>query len=127
MSAKNPNPYYCAEDVHDTYSSTYSQCGNKPKAGSKFCGTHSPEARARREAKSEVGHQAWKDRLAAGAEVQRRADCYPDLLAALEAQQARFVGEPNPWGHECDWCGNCVDTMNGMRIAAIAKAKERAS
>ena len=86
MRAGNPNPYYCTEDVHDTFGAGFSQCGNKPKKGSEFCGTHSPEAKARREAKSEAGYQAWKGKvLAPSREIEQLKTINDDLLAALEA------------------------------------------
>jgi hypothetical protein len=47
----------------------------------------------------------------------------PDLLKACEARQLYEMRRPNPFGHDCDWCGNCVQRVHDMEKAAISKAR----
>ena len=47
----------------------------------------------------------------------------PDLLAALEAQEAWDRHQAPPWGHDCQWCAGCCERIAIMRRAAIEKAK----
>ena len=61
MDTENPNPYYCTERVPDIWGGGFHQCGNKRKQGSEFCGVHSPEALARREAKAQERWQQEKE------------------------------------------------------------------
>lgn len=49
----------------------------------------------------------------------------PDLLAALKAHQAHVRGDKNPFGHDCEWCGECCQRMVDMQIRAVAKAEGR--
>lgn len=78
------NPYYCAEDVHDIFGAGFHQCGNKRKPDSEFCGTHSPEAAARRRAKSDAHWEAMSKRLnAPSKELARLRAVNAKLLEAL--------------------------------------------
>lgn len=81
----NANPYYCAADVHDDFGVDFHQCYHKPRKGSEWCGTHSPEAEDRREAKSDAYWKADQaKRLAPSRELDRLRAVHKKLLAALE-------------------------------------------
>ena len=84
-TVKNPLPGRCIAEVAEPGRwINYYQCQNKRKHGD-FCGTHSPEAQARRDAKSKVAHEAWKKRLdAPKLERERLETINAKLLAALE-------------------------------------------
>lgn len=47
-----------------------------------------------------------------------------DLLEYAKAQERKDGGLRNPWGHDCDWCGECCGKLGTLRRAAIAKAEE---
>lgn len=47
-----------------------------------------------------------------------------DLLAYAQAQELRKSGADQPFGHDCKWCGHCVERLEEMRRAAIAKATQ---
>lgn len=49
----------------------------------------------------------------------------PDLYAYAEAQEARDRRAPTPWGHNCMWCGPCMEHLGEMRRSALAKADGR--
>ncbi len=81
------------------YSGSFSQyakpCGKTAKFerdGKHYCGTHDPVSRrarddaksAERKARWDAENQRSRAASAAAAEQNRRADCYDDLLAALQ-------------------------------------------
>ena len=83
-----------------------------------FCGTHHPDAVARREKerteryveKQNAFQREWDGRK----EQRRRAECFPDLLAALKAMSDQFQFTSINAGD---------DEANALAHAAIAKAE----
>ena len=115
LKAENPNPYYCTALVHDTFGVDFHQCCNKRKDGSDLCGTHSPEAATRREAKSAESHEAWMDKaLAPSRRIERLEAINRDLLEALETM-LRIHPRDICVGTEC---------LCQQARAAIERAKE---
>lgn len=47
----------------------------------------------------------------------------PEMYAALKAQELRQTNQPNPFGHECQWCADCCGKVVRMRREALAKAE----
>jgi phytoene dehydrogenase-like protein len=79
---------YCSADVHDTFGVGFHQCSHKAvtvEDGKPVCGTHTKAAEERRSQRSDAAYGIHKARWASQAETERRAACYPKLLAALEA------------------------------------------
>lgn len=133
---KNPNPHYCAASVHDDFGADFHQCVNKRRLNSEFCGTHSPEAQARRDAKSEASHLTWKNKiLAPSRRIEHLEAINADLLAALElgCEHGRLMTGPQL----LEWIANKLielGTTEGVGVlrakaeaerAAIAKAEEK--
>lgn len=52
-------------------------------------------------------------------------DAAPDLLAYARAQELREAGLRPQWGHDCEWCADCVEKLKNLRRHAIAKAEGR--
>lgn len=48
---------------------------------------------------------------------------YSELYEALEARRRWAQNEPNPWGHDCSWCGECCYKMRAMMFTALAHAR----
>ncbi len=117
LKAENPNPYYCTALVHDTFGVDFHQCCNKRKDGSDLCGTHSPEAATRREAKSAEGYQAWMDKaLAPSRRIERLEAVKRDLLEALE--KLVDIAGCSHYKNQAPHCSYC------KARAAIERAKE---
>ena len=100
----------------------FNPCGKSAKVennGKWYCGIHSPDAVAARRAKSDAKWQANRAAMQAQsdleAERKRRAECYPDLLAACEAALEAMLR--NDFG---------TITLAPQLRAAIAKAKGQA-
>lgn len=47
----------------------------------------------------------------------------PAMLKALEAWQLHHMVEPNPFGHNCEWCGDCLNKLHALRREALAQAR----
>ena len=41
------------------------------------------------------------------------------VVAALRAEQLLTLKAPNPFGHDCEWCGKCVQRVVEMNFAAL--------
>ncbi len=44
--------------------------------------------------------------------------------AALRAQEALDMRQPNPFGHDCQWCPRCVLKVAELRRAALSDTGE---
>lgn len=139
----------CCARVNVSWPYKGDPCGKSAKVerdGKWYCGTHGPvrveeRRKARREAglaRYEAERAAHRAKLASAAEQKRRADCYDDLLAALEglvdyvfddvtACNGLKCREPN-----CESCSGEEEARavvqeahaaEGRARAAIAKAK----
>jgi len=104
-------------------------CGNNAKyehEGKWFCKTHHPPTvKAKNDAKDAFFQARWDDhqeaskaKAAALAELQRRADCYPDLLAEL---QNIASADPSKWDKETR--DQFQQWAQGRARAAIAQAR----
>ncbi len=131
----------CAERVWDGWHQhRCTRKGTVQEDGKGWCKQHAPAlAKAKREERDRKWQEKWdrqdKERAeakAADAEVQRRADCYDDLLAALErilgpSREALEVIKALDRGEGVTGY-NAKDLANAITDVetAIAKAKERA-
>jgi hypothetical protein len=39
---------------------------------------------------------------------------------ALRVEKLRREGRPNPWGHDCRWCADCIERSLRMQAEAIS-------
>ena len=81
----------CSKQVSHAGDWTPSRCENKATVvvnDRAYCTIHSPDYVAKKQAEQnqryEARRAAYKATEQAAAEMRRRADCYPELLAALE-------------------------------------------
>lgn len=129
--AKNPKPGHCIVEVTDHTGFHWNQCQNKRKEGD-FCGVHSPQAQARRDAKSQVAHEAWKKRInAPSSRIKHLETVNTDLLAALETISGGMCSEACQNEDICEECPASNDAEHDTFVQAvllardaIAKAKE---
>lgn len=88
------NTHKCGERIYQGPGIGFSTCGNNAAYEHEnkwFCKTHHPPtAKAKQDARNAVFDAKWAQdaaeseaKAAAQTEQKRRADCYPDLLAAL--------------------------------------------
>lgn len=116
----------CAGKIFRGY--RYYSCSNKAShehEGTMYCKTHHPPTvQAKREkklaeyeAESRRRAASYKAEADAKAEMKRRAECFPDLLEALQALDAIGVLEPDLIG-----IGEEIDHAVGLARAAIQKA-----
>ena len=50
---------------------------------------------------------------------------YSELVAAMHNLRLRDKGGPNPYGHDCEWCGQCWYRAQDEADVALAKALRR--
>lgn len=116
--------YTCCARIHSNF--IFYACGKAAKFerdGKHYCGTHDPVSIAEKRAIKDAVWKAKYDEIAAvrdavkatQAEIERRADCYPELLEALQTARSIVLAQN----------GNRHDDTNkaiAMFDAAIAKA-----
>jgi hypothetical protein len=81
------------------------------------------------------GNTYWPEKGDAICEVIRMrvvVDKVASLVAALYAERQYRLREPQgplvsrpPWGHDCQWCQDCVDRLNKMTTDALALAEKK--
>lgn len=101
MTARpTPAPHKCSAEVYRNGNPFPFACGKTATLehdGKKYCKTHYPptvqakrvELQKKKEAKFSSAVQQKQEAAAARKEIERRAECYPDLLAALQALVAQ--------------------------------------
>ena len=45
---------------------------------------------------------------------------WAEAVRALRAEQLLTLKAPNPFGHDCEWCGKCVQRVVEMNFEALA-------
>lgn len=60
------------------------------------------------------------DTMQANAQLATLAPLAGDAIAALEHRRMREEGEdPPPYGHDCLWCGDCMDKLEAEEEAVL--------
>lgn len=59
----------------------------------------------------------WKEHVASAAQPPQEL---VSLREALIARDALDRGLPTPWGHDCEWCGACVERVYELKRVALA-------
>lgn len=115
----------CCERIWDNF---YNQaCGKNAKVkrdGMYYCGIHDPVRRAEKQqakrekwsAELQARQNQWAKEKADAEEQKRRADCFPDLLEALQGVVA-FLDRLN-------FDGSDINELHTAARAAIRKATE---